>query len=147
MATDDEIDSAYLAGIIDGEGCIGCYRYGKRFMFALTVSMSEPEAVKMLGLRYGGHYSFRQSKRANVRPQHIIRIASAEELRNCLLELEPYLHIKRKQAQLALEFLETYCEYYYKDNPIPKHIKIARDRIIEEIKAEKAPKQNQVGLA
>jgi hypothetical protein len=102
---------AYAAGIIDGEGCIriGKYLNSKkeiRYRGSLIVCMTDIEAVKWLHNTLGGNLYTERSFCAKNKLIHswVMRTAEANALLTALI---PYLIVKRRQAQLLLEFSLT----------------------------------------
>lgn len=109
---------AYIAGIIDGEGCIGieCMAPCKRkngtwarkhnyYTPRLTV-INTSEIIMFTLLRFlGGTYDARKklSGRKTCYRWHIFGEKLEESIKNIL----PYLQIKHKQAELVLEFRKT----------------------------------------
>lgn len=103
----DSTDKAYMAGIFDGEGSVGIYlvKGGKGYSYhalKATVSMVEPVAVTMLHEAYGGGL-FLQDVKANSRTRLNFNVHG----QNCvdmLIDLSPYLRVKRPQADVAIEY-------------------------------------------
>ena len=101
---------AYLAGIIDGEGCFNIYRSGKRprVDYALRVQiMNTSEALTdWLIANFGGTVIKRPSNFGwKTRYEWFFCKSQIDEL--IVLTL-PYLVIKTKQAQVALAFRKTF---------------------------------------
>ena len=139
MKTLTEVQKAYLAGILDGEGYIGVIVNIKSRGAALDVSIAQNDngllswIVKTTG---NGNFHKHNNNVGKVR----FYTKKAYEL---LVALYPYLVVKREQVRLALEFQERYSElgtqphraYVYdgKDNP-----RMALGRLYaEKIKAER----------
>lgn len=108
---------AYLAGLIDGEGCIYIGRSyakaivsrttGSRQYLFLSVSVTSTTLPLMLWLKknFGGSYRSKRPQQDNWRECYGWRLMSrqaAEMLRRTL----PYLIVKKEQAEIALEFQE-----------------------------------------
>ena len=98
-----ETDYAYLAGIIDGEGCINAYPNGRSNPVPrLTVSMTDAVVIEWL-VMFGGSMRL-ESSRTSGKP--IWRwTATANPLRVLLPRCLPYLKAKKGQAELLLELL------------------------------------------
>ena len=94
-----ETDKAYLAGIIDGEGCIT--------VLTVAVVMNDKEAVQMLYDAFGGCLFF--VKRGNAKWHDSWRWAVKQRKAAVALEaFLPYLRVKDRQAQIALEFISSF---------------------------------------
>jgi hypothetical protein len=107
-----EIEYAYLAGIVDGEGAIFISRdlfRSKNTVFRpeMRVGMIEPNAVKRLHDAFGGSF-FLEKPYHHKRPLHRWAISKRESLVFCLNTLLPYLDVKREQAKVVLEFIDTF---------------------------------------
>ncbi len=97
----------YLAGMVDGEGCINISRRMARggvrpsYRLELVISNNHRPMLEALATTYGGSVHA-------VRPGHFqLRFGAAATfavLTNCL----PYLLIKGRQARIALDFYETF---------------------------------------
>jgi hypothetical protein len=103
----DELTKAYMAGILDGEGSIGIYisRSGDMYcshMLQITVKMSTPEPVDLFSEVYGAkaHWG---GIRKNSKPCKTVILRSHRAM-TCLQDLLPYLRVKRKQAQIGIDF-------------------------------------------
>lgn len=117
---------AYLAGLIDGEGCIGIYKgksgSGHRMhSIRVIVSMTDEAPVGFLHSLYGGR--MREQPRPNGRSHWKDRyevIFADGKARQLLLDILPHLLVKRRQAEIALEFLEGRDEYHLKKGGVKR---------------------------
>jgi hypothetical protein len=93
-------ERAYAAGIIDGEGCIGCYQGRWR----VTVSQNEPEIPEWLHERFGGtirHAVFNQSYREEPFERWTWGVYSKADVKAALSAVVRYLIRKREKAEAA----------------------------------------------
>lgn len=104
---------AYLAGIIDGEGCINLnkkHANGRKSTWRIRVQMNDREALLLLHDTFGGSLegfetngyqppSRRGTNRKPIFVWNLNRQSSVEAALRCLL---PYLRVKRKKAEDAL---------------------------------------------
>lgn len=108
----NKLELAYAAGVIDSDGCIGIKRstYSMRvrgdatqpiYFERITVKQVETQAVALLHLMFGGHRGITDPSAKRGRPLHHWHIHSASAGK-ALVELLPYLRIKRKQAENAI---------------------------------------------
>ena len=107
-------DLAYLAGIIDGEGCIGIYpnknktvNLGVTHRMSIQVGMCDIEAVQFIHQIFGGSMQSYKGSTSNRRVRHHWLIAS-RQAQTLLREVLPYLKTKSKQAELAIEFQDLF---------------------------------------
>ena len=97
-------DLLYLAGIVDGEGCVSV-TYGTKSgheRIRLTVSNSDRHLIDWLTSRIGGSVSKNKTKR-NRKPAYHWEIY-ANKAFIVLTLLLPYLKLKKRQAELCLQF-------------------------------------------
>ena len=108
-----EIDLAYAAGILDGEGCITISRknkpqakFGADYVLFVEVGNTDKRLIEWLHSKFGGrtqHYEPR-TPRAKESYHWYLGFGKAKEL---LLLLLPYLKLKDEEAKLAIALQET----------------------------------------
>jgi len=110
-------DWAYLAGIIDGEGCfyIGQVTYKEKnkspnFHSIIAISNNEKSLIdwldKIFGKASDNRYKY-QSKRLNEKPTY--RWSTSGQLLDYILpRIYPFLVIKRKQCKIMIEIRKTF---------------------------------------
>lgn len=99
------VEKAYLAGLIDGEGCVGATQLkdkrpgrGAGVMFTVFVSMCDRECVDLLQEIYGGSIRIRDPKKA--RHRLVYTWQGYGEIGAVLLrDTLPYLRLKKGQAE------------------------------------------------
>ena len=106
-------DLAYVAGIVDGEGCITIahkweYKRGtESYSLLISLHSTDEWLCQFLRNAFGGYVGLDQRK---ARPHHLpawrwqVTGKYAYELLRVIL---PYLHLKRPQAELAIKFQEA----------------------------------------
>ena len=107
-------NNGYTAGILDGEGCISIYiskRWDKmqdKFVFRPVLEISIYQADKVLidwlVYHYGGKM-YEHTMKNSTRPGYQWTAPRGKARENFILEILPYLLLKRNQALLALEYL------------------------------------------
>jgi hypothetical protein len=105
-----DTDWAYLAGFIDGEGCIGSSRSRDRWYPRLTITQADQmfllELYKLFGV---GRFTYRKptvkNKATGFSGQWSIR--SSPSIKWILEGVLPYLRLKKTQAEVALRLLEN----------------------------------------
>lgn len=126
-------DAAYIAGIIDGEGCVTLskkkdpsMRLGYGLRPHITVVNTNKKLIQFLkditnlGVVYSG-----QDKKKNSKPHFRWQLWS-QQARSFLLEILPYLVLKQKQAQLVLDYTERCAAYA--GGPLPKSALLYQER-------------------
>ncbi len=106
----NELDYAYAAGLIDGEGCIGVYpvkcktnKARLRYVLHMAVQMSNWESALWLKDMFGGYYQIYKNGGYGDRTMYGWRV-SGKRAGLILENLLPYFKVKTKQAELAIEF-------------------------------------------
>lgn len=98
----NDTEWAYLAGIIDGEGCIRLANcgYAKRRVIDLRIYNTDVRLIEWLRDNLGG-YAYAHNKKAHVCWQvHW----SSKRAKVIIEHVLPYLIVKKEQAEIALSF-------------------------------------------
>lgn len=126
----DKAILAYAAGIIDGEGCIIIgkgkpkgLRLTYQYSLRVTVGMSVPIAIDWLKNNFGGSIKYRANGKYKPIYHWSVLSIQAEGFIKIIL---PYLKVKRKEAELALEFRNHMNNYIRRNGRIidDKEVKI-----------------------
>ena len=104
-----ETEKAYLAGLFDGEGCVGYYkRKGRRakhcYMSLIAISQSDMRLMLWLQERipFGSVYGKRGKKAFEYKWETNKRA----DVYTFLLTIQPYLVLKKEQVDVLLRHLE-----------------------------------------
>jgi|SRR3989344_1219440 len=110
---------AYLAGLMDGEGCISIrktFQYGKdQFKPMVEVGMTDIEPMMLLQKTFGGSYWPEIVRGMNL-PVTKWRVTGSHVI-PVLEPLLPYMLAKRRQAEIALSLARRIKRY---GRPLPK---------------------------
>ena len=124
----EETDIIYLAGIVDGEGCINIVKYHKdnryRYRLQLRVINTNKELIDWIKERWGGYIYSKQKPKLRTVYEWYVSDEAAEHL---LCDLLNYLIVKRQQANIALDFRATYGKIYYKHEGLSQEVIDMRD--------------------
>ena len=127
----------YIAGIIDGEGYIGLIQHRKKkslnFGYSPKTSVTNTNTTLLYWLKQetGIGVVTPQSKVEGCKPRWEWRL-NADEMREFLVCIEPFLLIKKQQAVLLLEYLP----FNFKgQRQVPDEISIQRECIYQELAA------------
>jgi len=103
------IDKKYIAGFIDGEGCIIFGKHkdkrlirGFTIYYRVGVSNQNKEVLEEIRKRYGGIIS----KKKNENTCWELIIAKREEMKNILADMIPHLIVKKQKAKELLNLLK-----------------------------------------
>ena len=137
MNTLTEVEKAYLAGLIDGEGCIFISKYqGKNnanpvYSLRVIVAMTDEALLVKWQKTTGVGVIHFKSNRSDINKKNcpawqwiITVIADNREL---LKAIYPYLEIKRDQADTALEFTNVETTRCGRGVKVPKYITDQRE--------------------
>lgn len=113
---------AWLAGLIDGEGCIGIHqlknRGSTRARITLTLSSTCLSVIDFIytltGIGNVTYHDMRKSKSLGTLPQKRWYVTNVSEMRGIMIKLLPYLFVKAPQARMMLEF----CNGKFSGNPV-----------------------------
>lgn len=101
-----ETDKAYLAAILDGEGCLGIYKTkGKYYVTKVQVTNTRYELLQWLQERWGGTIYSRKFERGNRKECWLWSVA-ANKAKDVVSAALPYLLLKRAQALAIIQVQE-----------------------------------------
>ena len=109
----NQIKFAYLAGIIDGEGCIYDARHIAKNKFVLTINTTDKKLWEWLKSKLDKGCSY-QEKRQKPKPHHkqvyVFQAVAMNDVIEILEAVIPYLIIKKEKAPAAdsLPFTEAF---------------------------------------
>jgi len=105
-----DVERAYLAGIIDGEGSISLIDNRKSSQRKLTpviaIGNTNLKMIEWLSGHLPKHYKHSKQGWKSSRLMWIIRISGMHRVRWVLEQVKPYLIAKREQADVLLEFCQ-----------------------------------------
>lgn len=96
-----EVEKAYIAGIVDGEGTIGLWRHHKNEMHTpnVTVANNDLKLLQWIQSKVGGCISRKKKRQAHHKDSYAWSIRQDRAI-NFLNEIKSYLIVKRQQAEL-----------------------------------------------
>ena len=146
MTTD--VDLAYAAGIIDGEGTIGItelrpvdrlrdngtrVRRSFQHRIYVAVSMTDPRIPEWMKGEFGGNLQFVPSRSDKHKPSYRWSMSSKGAADFCEL-VAPFLRLKKTQAILAVEFYkERLSGNFSGSSGVPDDEVAARREYVEKI--------------
>ena len=101
-----DTDLAWAAGFFDGEGCVLLRKSRNTYVVRITVSQVNPAPIVKFKRLFGGHISEQKPKNKSWKEQWKWE-QDAKSGVETLLQLLPYLVVKRDVADLAIEFQKT----------------------------------------
>lgn len=113
-----DIEKAYWAGFVDGEGCISINKYTDKkkyliYRLIITVANTNKEIIYELKRKFKGIVSIRKIME-NRKVCYSWKVSSKNAY-NFLRLISPFLRVKRKQGELAYEFLKL---FFTKEHPV-----------------------------
>ncbi len=107
-----ETELAYLAGILDGEGCLCIHHRTNRgrLSHAANISVVNTNArlIRWIQKRFGGGTRLREWNNGKYKDSWTWSLCGGAEITAVLTAILPYLVIKQEQAELILEFCTTH---------------------------------------
>ncbi len=107
-------DAAYIAGFLDGEGCISlgrvhCYDKNANTTYLLRVQIcnTSPGVMDWIALKVGYANVCKKKKRNEHYKDIWVWGLSGRRAIDLLEQLYPYLKVKKLQAEVAFEFSKT----------------------------------------
>lgn len=113
-----DLEKAYTAGLVDGEGTILLTKWGSSYLPLINVTNTDQRAVDWLRQRFGG--KIYRSKRAL--PQHKTALRwtlTGKWAAAFIREILPYLVLKREQAMLLLEYYAPGAHFHWGNRALP----------------------------
>jgi hypothetical protein len=118
MTVDRNIQLAWAAGFIDGEGFVGMNRIHNRengrdyFTTIVDVSQNHARPLQALVDLFGGEVKIRRvHKGVGAGTQHFFWRLHGEKAISALEQVLPYLQVKDRQARILIEFQATMAGY------------------------------------
>lgn len=97
-----ETDLAYLAGLVDGEGCIYAYdRSGQ----GIKIGLTDHIAIDWLGDKFSGTVHTEGRRNHTRKPVKVWQLQRMSDLDVLLPLLIPFLKIKQQQAEILLKYI------------------------------------------
>lgn len=106
-----ELEYSYLAGLIDGEGCIGLYEHINKkkqwtntFNMQFSITNTDKNIIEWIQKTFGGKWYIVTKKSQKLSECYKIYF-NYENSYHILNKILPYLIIKKSQCKVAIEFL------------------------------------------
>jgi len=98
-------ETAYIAGIVDGEGCIGIYRrWNRGYFIQITITNTDKTLLSWLSRKLRANaVKALNDKRPNNRATFSVTVDRVRAF-DVLQRIQPYLKVKARQAKLAIRF-------------------------------------------
>ncbi|KKK75373.1 hypothetical protein LCGC14_2874380 [marine sediment metagenome] len=120
---------SYAAGIMDGEGYIGILKVNKKANYqpCLSIKMGDLEALELYELLFGGHIGT-SGVSSTGRTMYKWVARNREEVKKVLTILRPYLLIKKRQADVCLEFIAEFPKRHsqHRKDKMEEYYKLCR---------------------
>lgn len=105
-----EEDIIYLAGFLDGEGCISLTRKAKKYIVPkVVIANTNIEVLKWIQEKFGGYFTIRKKLTERRRAVGYLEFQYRKAL-NLIKLIYPYLIVKKKQADIYFEYQKTIME-------------------------------------
>jgi len=132
-----ETQAAYIAGFIDGEGCISYekYKQGGRFYHrpVVIVSNTNLEVLEWICLATGIGRPKKIRQKPKHKEQYLIRWCYGAAI-DILFQTLPFLKIKHSRAELILSITKRERESPVHSRELPMDVVAAREKVYLEMK-------------
>jgi len=129
-----EVERAYIAGLIDGEGCISGHYVGELAQLAVVVQMGSEELTKWLHSLFGGVHLLHKVETVRTCAMWKWRI-NGRQCREVLEAVYPYIRLKKEQVALALAFVELLEQTAEPGTRVSEEVKNKRVYLVERIRS------------
>lgn len=103
----EDLDIRYLAGFVDGEGCINLHMDRSHPVIRLMIGNTNLEVLERIQKQYGGGSICKHNKPKNSNWKQVYRwVLVGKSATDLIQRLAPYLIIKKYQAQLVEQFVK-----------------------------------------
>lgn len=144
-----ETTAAYMAGILDGEGCLSIGNYSgnrkngdKHYQVNIAISSTDEALITWIVDTFGGYKGKYTPKQMSIngRKQVFRWQCSSDRLSHICEVCLPYLIIKKRQAEILLEMRKTYHDAHnvkgiWQVQRLPKEILDLRLSLFNELRA------------
>jgi len=129
------IAKSYLAGVIDGEGYvyITFCKSTKNYLCGVYIKNTNKKLLEVFVKYFGGNITFHKRAKPNHKDSYDWVCFGKKAAKLCKYTL-PYLTIKRKQAEILLEFSKTLRRELKDNYKLSAEVQIKRKKLIEDIK-------------
>jgi|ERR1035437_6739650 hypothetical protein len=105
----DKAKCGYIAGIIDGEGCLTigagqketCINYNA----IVAVQNTSKQLIDWIQSKFGGQVYLSKKETTKTKAAWMWRLTKKDAIEHFLLAILPYLIVKREQAKILLEYV------------------------------------------
>ena len=108
-----ELELAYAAGLMDGEGYIGIkcserdkIQRSRSHRVYVSLGNTDEKMVKFMLDKFGGTYYYAERKASNSKPMYTWKLSAISAV-TFLGQVLPYLITKKERAEVAMEFQTT----------------------------------------
>ena len=133
-------DAAYLAGFIDGEGCVAIsrktdptMRAGYGYRLYLAASNTNRPIIDYVRRITGVGFIYNMNRPSKRHKQAYSWQVWSQQARGVLEQILPFLRIKRKRALIAIKFASTFTQCFGKTG-LPSNVANAQKAVFARMK-------------
>jgi hypothetical protein len=121
-------DLAYLAGVIDSDGCISISKYSncRAYRVTLVVVQRDMPLIEYLYNTFDGSVNMVSTARKNYRDFYLRWMITDRRAITILKQIYPYMRLKKRQAEIAFAL---YDEKYREGNKAGQNYRYSDDSI------------------
>src|SRR5215831_13337245 len=115
-----EADLAYTAGLVDGEGHVGLFKWGSSFLPILVVTNTDERLPNWLQAHFGGELQYHDRRRSEIHKPRINWRLNGKRATSVLKLVLPYLVLKGEQARLAISYYTGQTSFHLGSRKLPE---------------------------
>ena len=106
------MNAAYMAGFIDADGSFGIYRHNE-----LTVQIAQVDrgVLEQIVKAYGGRIVTLREAKENQQKIYQWYLSRRDQVKTLVEDISPHLIVKKDQAEVVIEFINTYTTPFGRD--------------------------------
>lgn len=110
-----KLTAAYVAGLIDGEGCLEIQKKDTKYQARIRICMTDEKMIKWLQESFGGYFETRKFNNDAWKDAYGWTIKNNIMVKPFIEKICPYLKLKKPQAEIIKEFLKTFNSKSYNE--------------------------------
>lgn len=135
-----EVEAAYLAGLFDGEGCVGYYKRADkscRYSYVSLVCISQTDFRPIMWLHEKIGFGSVITKQGKKHIEHQWTTNKRQYVYEFLEAIKPYLILKKEQAEVLMTHIESEGFEPYKRGSVTPEVMIAREATYKKLRTLK----------
>ena len=130
-----DTDTAYIAGLFDGEGCVGYYRRQQYHSASLHVCMTDPRPVMwLLDKVKCGRISISEKHDGRRKTVYSWQLGRKDQIRELLTAIRPHLKLKGDQVDILFHLWDFEADNISEDGGISNKVSQFREDVVTQMR-------------